>query len=121
MRALTAAGKNVVLIQPVPEIGYDVPQAIGLTLMRGADPAALRVPRAAYLARQAPVRATLASLARQPGVSIVDPASLVCPDSACRVMKDGILLYRDDDHLSRAGVRELLPELLVKIGADRPD
>lgn len=118
VRALVAGGKHVVLIQPVPEIGFDVPQAVGLAMMRRSDPAALQIPRAAYLERQARIRETLAALARLPGVSLVDPAALVCPDSACRVVRGGTILYRDDDHLSRAGVRLFMPQLLAAIGGE---
>lgn len=50
------------------------------------------------------------------GVSFVDPAEALCkPDCVSR--RDGILLYRDDNHLSPGGSRTLV-ELLVGAIAD---
>jgi hypothetical protein len=118
VRALLAGGKHVVLILPVPEIGFDVPQAVGLAMMRHSDPAALAIPRAAYLRRQGRIRATLIQLGQLPGVSLVDPATFVCPDDRCHVTRDGVVLYSDDDHLSRAAVRQFMPQLLAAIGGE---
>lgn len=118
VRALVAGGKHVVLVLPVPEVGFDVPQAVGLAMMRHSDPAAITVPRAAYLQRQARIRATLIGLGRLPGVSLVDPSTWVCPTERCRIFWNGTVLYSDDDHLSRATVRMFMPQLLAAIGGD---
>jgi hypothetical protein len=119
VRALVAGGKHVVLILPVPEIGFDVPQAVGLAMIRHSDPNAIRVPRTAYLRRQARIRATLIQLGRLPGVSLVDPAAFVCPDESCHAVRNGLVMYSDDDHLSRAAVRHyVMPSLLAAIGGE---
>ncbi|MGA7457973.1 MAG: acyltransferase family protein, partial [Methyloceanibacter sp.] len=49
---LLAAGKTVVLVYPVPEIGYSVPSALRRVLATGRDPASLNPPLAAFQERQ---------------------------------------------------------------------
>jgi peptidoglycan/LPS O-acetylase OafA/YrhL len=116
VRALVAGGKHVVLVMPTPEIGFDVPQAVGLAMMRHSDPNLLRIPRDAYLRRQWQIRAMLSRLAHLPGVSLVDPGPLVCPDDSCHPVQNGVVMYADDDHLSHDAVRRLMPQLLAAIG-----
>jgi hypothetical protein len=49
---LLAAGKTVVLVYPVPEIGFAVPSAIGRLIARGGDPQSLNLPLASFMQRQ---------------------------------------------------------------------
>lgn len=36
-------------------------------------------------------------------IDVVDTAPLFCDDEHCLAMRDGVMLYDDDDHLSFAG------------------
>jgi hypothetical protein len=58
----------------------------------------------------------LSRLAHLPGVSLVDPGPLVCPDDSCHPVQNGVVMYADDDHLSHDAVRRLMPQLLAAIG-----
>ena len=42
-------------------------------------------------------------LNRFPSLVQIDPARVMCDDEGCKAVKENILLYRDDDHLSRNG------------------
>jgi hypothetical protein len=49
---LLAAGKTVVLVYPVPEIGFVVPSAVGRLIARGGDPRSLNLPLASFMQGQ---------------------------------------------------------------------
>ena len=46
-----------------------------------------------------------------PGVVTIDPTPLACPDGQCPAMRDGVVVHRDDNHLSRTFVAALGPAL----------
>jgi hypothetical protein len=115
---LTASGKQVVLVLPVPEVGYDVPLVLAMRARAGEDPAGFSIPRSAYDGRQAVIRARLAAIASRHRASLVDPLEALCDDARCRVFADGHALYFDDDHLSRAGAALLKPQLTRSLRLD---
>ncbi len=45
--------------------------------------------------------------AATPGVTYVDAAAPLCPDSRCRIIDRGVLLYSDGSHLTPAGARRI--------------
>jgi len=102
---LTALGKDVVLVTQVPEVGYDVPSANYIARLTGRDVNLTIAPtRDEYLERNASVNALLGRLAAdRPRVRVVDPSLLLCDAARCRVVEDGMPLYRDDNHLSLRG------------------
>ena len=104
---LTSSGKKVVLVYPVPEVGYDVPVTLGLLAARGRSPDAFTTPASMYEARQGDIRKHLDAIAARHGAAIIDPYPALCTTKHCRVFMDGQVLYFDDDHLSPMGVRLL--------------
>jgi SGNH domain (fused to AT3 domains) len=46
--------------------------------------------------------------AREGGARIIDLAQGLCPESRCQFWRDGILLYADPNHLTRAGAEYAL-------------
>ncbi len=110
---LSEAGTKIVLIGPIPEIDYDVPNA----LMR-ANNGIGRVPevnRASFDLRQNEVFNSIQEVANLPGVSIVYPHQTLCTAHRCEVNEGTRSLYTDDDHLSAFGVDRVLPYVLSKI------
>ncbi|SIT09331.1 Peptidoglycan/LPS O-acetylase OafA/YrhL, contains acyltransferase and SGNH-hydrolase domains [Roseivivax lentus] len=108
---ITASGRRVVLLEGVPEIGYDVPQVYASAALFGAD---LRPPpgRIATEARNARASAMLAELAAgRPDVVFVPFIAEWC-GATCPVADAGGLYYRDDDHLSRRGAEALIADYL---------
>jgi hypothetical protein len=45
-------------------------------------------------------------------VTTIDIDDLVCPDGMCPSMSDGLLTFRDDNHLTDDYATALLPEVL---------
>lgn len=106
VEALSAAGRKVVVIGPVPPNTVFVPrrlahlaQAGKLADARGITPVELGG-MVAYLAP------TLAKLKAQ-GVTVVEPRDVFCDARACTLQRDGKSLYFDRHHLSLTGARWL--------------
>lgn len=97
---LRAGGRQVVLVQPVPETAFDIPRIAALLAMQGKSIADFTRPRAQYEARQAGIRDSLEAIAARHGARLVDPAAWMCDAAVCRVEQEGRLLYYDDDHVT---------------------
>jgi peptidoglycan/LPS O-acetylase OafA/YrhL len=106
--ALTAAKKHVILIGSAPEIGWAVPVVLAQMRLSG-DTRNMDLPRATHLLRQRVVMADFALMRARHGVSIVDPADVLCDRAVCHVLRDGTPLYRDEHHLSATAARLLIP------------
>ena len=103
IHSLQGMGKRVVLVKPVPEIGYDVPAASHSAGITGRDVNLLVAPSMIeYISRIEEVLVVFSRLERDLSVETVDPAAFLCGD-ICVVLDDGVALYRDDNHLSTFG------------------
>ncbi|HXK25729.1 MAG TPA: acyltransferase family protein [Myxococcota bacterium] len=106
LSALSEVGTRMVLVMDVPEIGYNVPHALAKAAMSGRSvdiapsPAAVRM-------RQALARSTLQTYAAKYDAAIIDPTPAICDQTRCSIERDGVILYRDEDHLSRAGAESI--------------
>lgn len=59
-----------------------------------------------YVDRAGAFRARVMDIAgKYSKVNLLDPEGLFCDGTSCYAMKDGLLLYRDDDHLSINGAK----------------
>lgn len=105
---LTQAGKNVVLVYPVPEVGYHVPRTLARVMVRGSDLESFTRPAGYYFYRQRHVFRAFDSLA-DGRVSRVFPHAMLIDGDRAIVQENGIPFYHDDDHLSLAGAKKLVP------------
>ncbi|MFZ5476626.1 MAG: SGNH hydrolase domain-containing protein, partial [Myxococcota bacterium] len=103
---LRAAGRRVVVVGPIPELGVEAPRALALLLARGQDPAGLVLPAASFEARQ---RGVLAALDALRDVERVNPHTRLRAGDGYGLLADGRPLYQDDDHLSLAGAARVSP------------
>ncbi|MDX3925481.1 MAG: acyltransferase family protein [Shinella sp.] len=103
---LSRIGAKGVLVMDVPEMGFDVPEALARAHMTGRS-LDIAPPLDYTVRRQALARRVLAQSARENGAYIVDPMPAICDDEKCHAMKDGIVLYKDIDHLTATGARSI--------------
>ncbi|APG88669.1 O-antigen acetylase (plasmid) [Sinorhizobium americanum CCGM7] len=110
VRAIRDTGRRVVIVDGIPEIGWSVPHALGLSRFIDADlpPAPTKQ---MVEERSAEANSVLAIADKDPGVQRVSVVPLLCKP-ICVVEKNGIPLYSDDDHLSVYGSRTLIPIIL---------
>lgn len=106
---LTATGKRLILFIDWPELGFDprscLPRPVALFSSRRSF---CGVARDQVDARNRDYRQLLFGLQNEvAGLKLFDPTPFLCDSSACYAMKDGHLLYSDDNHVSIAGAAYL--------------
>lgn len=108
--SLTSAGKQVWLIGPIPEIGYDVPRTLYLNV-RGIHPhpVDIRPTLKEFESRQAFVLTLFAKLADKYRLSVIWPHKFLCGNKFCEVQENGYPLYVDDQHLTRSAALSMVP------------
>ena len=130
IRRFTEAGKHVILMEDVPILSFDPRACIkraGIVATGTRTPCAL--PRAEVDQQSPQNEAHVAALHRDfPSVERFRTRQLMCDDKLCWAMKDGNLLYRDNNHLSYEGdlyIGEKFAEWHASRGAkkdgNRPD
>ena len=102
VRTLTAMGKQVILVAPIPEFRRNVPETLARAELY-SEPAQLALSRADYLRRQSGVFSAFDQMRRRFAVGIIYPHRLLCRTGHCAMTAHGVPLYSDDDHLSRQG------------------
>lgn len=105
---LLKAGKEVVLVYPVPETGYPIPETLASMLLRGKVIDTFTRPYGYYRDRQEFVFKTLDAI-QSKNIIRVYPDKVLCHGSACIVSFDGKPLYRDSQHLSETGAEFIAP------------
>jgi hypothetical protein len=106
---LAAAGKQVWLIGPVPEIGFNVPRALYLNRLGIMPEADIRPTLDEFTARQRFVLDLMARLAAKYGARVIWPHRTLCGAHRCRVQIGSHVLYSDDQHLTRYAAVLLAP------------
>jgi peptidoglycan/LPS O-acetylase OafA/YrhL len=104
IQTLLDMNRKVIVVSPVPEIGYDVPSANFIAVRSGRDLNQIIAPSIDdYLARNQSTLSILSKLQEEHEIQVVEPWTALCVENECRVTIDGIPLYKDDDHLSLFG------------------
>jgi peptidoglycan/LPS O-acetylase OafA/YrhL len=103
---LVRAGKRVIIVAQVPEVGYDVPLTMArMRLFRRFFE--IRPTRTEYLEYQRNAMDAMAALAAEHLVEVIHPDEVLCAAIFCDVEQGGHPLYFDDHHLSAYGARYL--------------
>ena len=106
LAALARIGTRAVLVMDIPEIGYKVPEALAKAAMRGAS-ADIAPSWSSVSRRQALARRVLETYATKYDATVIDPLPALCDDKVCHVERNGIVLYRDADHLTAKGAESI--------------
>jgi peptidoglycan/LPS O-acetylase OafA/YrhL len=99
---------KVFVVQPIPEMGVDVPRKISRSMIMGYQED-VSISLADYMLRHAEIRAAHDRAAEQCGVTVLDPIPYMCHDGRCFGSENGFPLYSDDNHLSEFGNKKLTP------------
>lgn len=109
MCRMTASGRPVYVLQPLPEIGVEVARTLSRQLMFGKPLRDISIPLEDYNNRHRTALTALRQAEKDCGIRLLDPVPYLCSNGACHGSQDGIPYYYDDDHLSVAGARKLAP------------
>lgn len=108
--SLLESGKHVIIVYPVPEAGWHVPN---LMLKHGDDHFAADFASTdsnRFIQRASAVMAVLDSIGEHPRLYRVRPHQWLCDRDVagrCITQREGMPLYKDDDHLSLQGSLEV--------------
>ena len=113
-----AGGKRVVIVADWPELGFDPRVCLNVrpVQLSARQPGECAVSRSAVEARNRDYKALLGSLERRhAGLTIFDPWPFLSDKLACHAIRDGELLYLDNNHLSVLGSMRLGPQVAAAI------
>jgi hypothetical protein len=113
LTALVGSGKKVTFVLNNPELTFDPRRCLSRSFAwTNQSKHICAMTREEFLARNETYRKLMFNiLADYPQVNIFDMAQYLCDSAYCYAEKDGLLLYRDDNHLSEAGARLMAPRL----------
>jgi peptidoglycan/LPS O-acetylase OafA/YrhL len=109
-------GRRIAVVAYIPEQRYDVPRALALSATFGY-PAQPALPVAMHERRQGELRDALARLRTRHPFDVVDAGRALCGAVVCDVLRDGVPLYADDNHLSTHGAQALSDVWSAALGA----
>ncbi len=106
--ALAHAGKNVIIVASVPEMKVSVPHALIRKHMFNLN-ADIRLEFSDHLQRQIHVFSEFDKMQKRYGARIIYPHQMLCANGYCEIMRDGVALYSDSNHLTEFGAKLLSP------------
>ena len=113
-------GKKVILIYPVPEVGWDVPKQELKLLSKGIN-TPITTSYSIFKTRNSIAMSTFDSIPDSPNLFRVRPDLILCNakiKDRCITKINNKLLYRDDDHLSDEGADLILNEAIRYLDDD---
>ncbi len=119
VKRLSAAGKQVLLLDPVPTYHYPMPAALAQRSRRGEDLDEQGQTREHYLSGQAAGLALLDGLAADGAAVRVPVVDLLCAGPRCEVRDGDRSLYFDDNHLGMHGASRVAARVLQQLQASR--
>lgn len=120
VRKMLDAGYKVVLVYPVPEVGWDVPTRLGhIHLSQGhLDKGDVSTSHQVFIERNRQAYEALDAIGEHPNLVRVWPEKIFCDTlvkGRCVTHINGAPLYFDDDHLSNAGARLVVAEVMKSV------
>jgi peptidoglycan/LPS O-acetylase OafA/YrhL len=109
---LRTAGIDVVIVGPVPEIGWNVPSVLAAKEWR-KQPMPEGPSLADFMSSQGKIMPILRKL-EPDAVGIIYPHQVLCR-SFCLVQLNGQILYRDNEHLTTQGANLLRPMIVQQL------
>lgn len=104
---LSASGKRILVIYPVPGFPRSVPETIGMMVSRGLPPGSYKLDLASYRAENAAAIEELNAVTAKFHVRGVGTQNILCGKQYCSTYDGRDVLYFDDSHMSVSGARKL--------------
>lgn len=112
--ALKRAGKQVIIVGPLPGFGFDPPSEAGLSIRFGRDPRAVGISTPIYDRENARLIDQLKAFGAENDIPVILPRDLFCDAEMCRVYDpaQGVLFF-DSVHPSLTGARRIARAVLA--------
>ncbi|MGH7499059.1 MAG: acyltransferase family protein [Gemmatimonadales bacterium] len=114
MHTLDSAGVRTILFRDSPRPGFDVPVCLSRAAYRNesfeqcAQSRQIAVDRRVFAAEQRAAEGLT-------NVSLVDFSDLICEPAECPPIRDSLVVYSDDNHLTASYARSLAPEMIARL------
>jgi hypothetical protein len=109
VQTILRSGARVYVLKDVPRPGFYVPQEVSLNVMHGKDLSLLGSTPSEYSDLNKPMDEIFDQLSKI-GATVLDPTTyFINSHGLYGVVKNGQVLYRDDNHLSVEGAALLAP------------
>ena len=125
IKSLLEIGKKVILVYPVPEVGWNVPDHLlgGLSLISKTElddipPTFGSTDYQRFIERNKTAYEVLDKTGKAPNLFRVKPEVIFCDSlihDRCVVQNRGKIFYRDDDHLAREGAKLVVRKVMSYI------
>lgn len=113
---LTAAGKQVLIVYPLPIAARNLPQYIARQIWKqGINPKTVGYPEAAFRDYTANSRAVLDAAPTGPRVHRIDLSDQFCVAGTCTLYESGTPYFFDTNHLSQPGVGRIAPGIAAAV------
>lgn len=114
---LEAAGKDVLIVYPLPISAWDLPQHIAWMAWKGKGiPDVVSYPKAAFDDYAASAQKMLDQAGTGPRIHRADLSSALCStEQGCVIFSERFPLFFDTNHLSQPGVARIVSPLAAKI------
>lgn len=110
VRALMADGVEVWLVRDVPRFTFDPPRRVYTTALLRGDVETVGQDYSDYLVTMGPFDRMFDELERE-GAHVIDLPDRLCDSEFCSVVKDEVIIYMDNNHLSVEGSHFVEPAL----------
>mgnify|MGYP003575167225 CR=1 FL=1 len=97
------------IMQPVPEMGTNVPATMTKALLFGEENIDLSIEDDLYFARNSNIRRIISDAATTCKAVVLDPSEILCQKGRCIADINGRPIYFDGDHLNEFGNKLLTP------------
>ncbi len=105
---LQAAGKQVIIVYPLPVYAFEPPSQVGMAMRLGRNPAGVGMPRSQFDSDNAAVLAELDDFTQAHHIAALKPSDVLCDDNLCHVYDAHAgVLYFNGQHLSLKGAARL--------------
>ncbi|CAN7453727.1 acyltransferase family protein [Phenylobacterium sp. LjRoot225] len=116
VQSFDAAGIEAILVRDVPAPGYDVPTCLSRAVTRGLADAACPVDAERAINADA-VRAEADAVQAARHATRLDLTDQFCTEGRCDVVRRGIVMYRDDNHMSATYAQAIEPAMEARLKA----
>jgi peptidoglycan/LPS O-acetylase OafA/YrhL len=116
MQSWLDLGHTLILIYPIPEVGWDVPSRFGhhVLVERSATFPQVKTSRSLYLERTAAAREVMDNVKGE-NLHRIYPSEIFCNDEYCFANDGKGFYYQDDNHLSIYGAELLIDRIDKKL------
>ncbi len=117
VKLMLDAGHKIILVYPIPEMGWDVPTRLSniFAQHRALSSYDASTSHQVFIERNARTYEALDTIGEHENLVRIRPEKILCDTFAknrCVAVLGGAPLYYDDDHLSNAGARLIVAEIM---------